>query len=1095
MKKLYLTLSILLVTGTVFSQKLPFQGRLLDGGKPYTGSATIEFSITEPAWSETISNISVTDGYYSVVLGETTPLPDTLFKESPEVIMNLTVNGEALSPVTLYSSFLPYADGPVQIDTVRSYAVEAIGVNDEGKARITSTNGGYDGVMSLTDSLGRTGNFIRTRKTGGYLQLAQQDFTDDSFKSAALMGTTGDQNSFMELYGGNSTDDGLATLVLAYGSNIDLDGPIPDGYRRGGIDIKNYYGNFTHNIFSEHIGESTISHINLNASQDNGGPQYTLNLNSGDGVTSGGFISLRDAGEAETISLDGSTGTINAQQILIDGAPIEGSGGGTIQPDSVRSKSVIVVGNSGETKADLNFFEPNNAGSLVLYGANDSTKVILGSSSGGYGGFLGLYDSTRNIGAQLRVTNKGRGNLFTYNESHANTGWFGGLSNDGFVQLISYDSAEAVSGAALIGSFADGRLPEYYLEGSAQENFGLGRFRVTPLGNSTEETGRLEINRSNGGGQAVMTIAQDDGGSDPTGTNGIVELWGDNSINFQLGSEGYEDHDMASINMYGSIDDGGGWWYNSAQMATRRTADDSQEYGDVSLFKNEAGSNMITAYLTAGYADQGGGGLELMDSLGTLRVSAEANNGRLSVSNILSIDRGDGSSAANLFFDGSDGGGISIQNSADFGTLFFSGNEGVLRLNDASGATQINMDGNTGTIDAQQILVQGVPISSASGNISPDTITTSSIRALNGAGNEGVYLQGNTEGGTLQLSSPDATNSYNRATFFAGTTTNGENSFANLYGMNPTSDGQQLLINNYTTANDVFNSPFTGGYRRGGTDYYDNEGTFLSGIGSNRDDVGGKSGLVLVNSDATRNAYLSGKWWENANLGILQIFGQNDDGSGLNGTLSVVELEAVDQSGNTSAQLSLKNTISAGTSIETILIQSNNGTGAASIIVNDSSGVAAIDMDGATGNLNASGTVAADILQSTSGGVQTSDRRLKKNIQNLDNPLENTLKLRGVSYQWKDESIAMQNQIGVIAQEVEEVYPEFVHTNDKGMKAVNYAQMTAVLIEAIKELNAKVEKLESENSSLKASLSEVETLRKEMDQLMKMLGANKAASK
>ena len=86
-------------------------------------------------------------------------------------------------------------------------------------------------------------------------------------------------------------------------------------------------------------------------------------------------------------------------------------------------------------------------------------------------------------------------------------------------------------------------------------------------------------------------------------------------------------------------------------------------------------------------------------------------------------------------------------------------------------------------------------------------------------------------------------------------------------------------------------------------------------------------------------------------------------------------------------------------------------------------------------------------------------------------------------------------QIGVIAQELEEVYPEFVHTNENGMKAVNYAQMNAILIEAIKELNAKVESLKVENSDLKASLSEIETLRKEMDLLMKMLGSSKAASK
>ncbi|WP_420316601.1 tail fiber domain-containing protein [Ekhidna sp.] len=1034
MKKLYLTLSILLIAGVSIAQKLPFQGRLLDGGKPYTGSATIEFSISDPTWSETISNVSVTDGYYSVVLGETSPLPDTLFQESPEVIMNLTVNGEALSPVTLYSPFLPYSEGPVGIDSIRTSELEVTGVNGTRKVVAVADNDGYDALILLKDSLDQTGAFITTDRgtgTGGYLQLNGRDFTNGGLRSAVATGTIvqGRQNSFLSLFGGNSADDGAQIMAELYATDIFIDGSqLPDGYRRGGLDLYNYYGNTTHNIFSEHVGTSTISNINLNASQDGGGPQFTLNLNSGDGVTTGGNISLRDAGEAETISLDGSTGTINAQQILIDGTPIEGSGGGVIEPDSIRSKSVIVVGNSGETKADLNFFDPNNAGSLVLYGANDSTKVILGSASGGYAGFLGLYDSLRNIGAQLRVTNNGRGNLFTRNEAHNSVGWFGGLNNDGFVQLTSFDDTETFSGAALIGSFADGNLPEYYIEGSAQANFGLGRFSVTQLGNSSEETARLEINRSNGGGQAVMTIVQDDGGSDASGSNGMLELWADSSINIQIGSESFEDHDLSSINLYGSIDDGGGWWYNSGQLATRRTGSGTDEFGNISLFNNSTGNTTHTIELTGNIFESGSGGLIIRDS---------------------------------------------------------------------TGADQILLNGD-GTIDAQQIFIQGQPLAQASGgNIAPDTITTNSIRALNGAGNEGVYLQGNIEGGTLQLSSPDATNSFNRATFFAGTTSNGENSFADLYGMNTTSDGQEVLISNYTTSNDVFSIPFTGGYRRGGTDYYDNEGTFLAAIGSNRDEAGGdpsgKSGLVMVNGPTTRNVYVSGQWWDNSELGIVQVFGQNDNGSG--DFSSNIEIVADDQAGETSGRISVYNTANGGIVDETIYISSRSGSGGGIMEVRDSLAVTTITLDGDPGNLTASGTIAADILQSTSGGVQTSDGRLKKNIQNLNNPLENTLKMRGVSYQWKDASKSQANQIGVIAQEVEAIYPEFVHTNDKGMKAVNYAQMTAVLIEAIKELNAKVEKLENENSTLKASISEVETLRKEMDQLLKMLGTSKAASK
>lgn len=116
------------------------------------------------------------------------------------------------------------------------------------------------------------------------------------------------------------------------------------------------------------------------------------------------------------------------------------------------------------------------------------------------------------------------------------------------------------------------------------------------------------------------------------------------------------------------------------------------------------------------------------------------------------------------------------------------------------------------------------------------------------------------------------------------------------------------------------------------------------------------------------------------------------------------------------------------------------------------------------GGIDASGHISATSIS------ETSDRTLKENITPLEHALSNTLKLRGVSYNWIDKTKTQKNQIGVIAQEVEEVYPEFVHTNEEGMKSVNYSQMVAVLIEAIKELNTQIETLKSENASLKTEL-------------------------
>ena len=89
-----------------------------------------------------------------------------------------------------------------------------------------------------------------------------------------------------------------------------------------------------------------------------------------------------------------------------------------------------------------------------------------------------------------------------------------------------------------------------------------------------------------------------------------------------------------------------------------------------------------------------------------------------------------------------------------------------------------------------------------------------------------------------------------------------------------------------------------------------------------------------------------------------------------------------------------------------------------------------------------------------------SDERLKSNIETIQGGLDKVEQLRGVTY-IRDE----RDNIGVIAQEVEKVLPEIVLTADDemGTKSVDYSRITAVLIEAVKELSAKVKYLE-ENS-------------------------------
>jgi hypothetical protein len=83
----------------------------------------------------------------------------------------------------------------------------------------------------------------------------------------------------------------------------------------------------------------------------------------------------------------------------------------------------------------------------------------------------------------------------------------------------------------------------------------------------------------------------------------------------------------------------------------------------------------------------------------------------------------------------------------------------------------------------------------------------------------------------------------------------------------------------------------------------------------------------------------------------------------------------------------------------------------------------------------------------------SSDRSIKTRIVPIENALEKVKNLRGVEFNYRSHG---GKSIGLIAQELEKVFPELVHGD--GVKSVAYQNLVAVLIEAIKELNDNMEK-------------------------------------
>ena len=106
-----------------------------------------------------------------------------------------------------------------------------------------------------------------------------------------------------------------------------------------------------------------------------------------------------------------------------------------------------------------------------------------------------------------------------------------------------------------------------------------------------------------------------------------------------------------------------------------------------------------------------------------------------------------------------------------------------------------------------------------------------------------------------------------------------------------------------------------------------------------------------------------------------------------------------------------------------------------------------------TGNVSAS----ADVI-----AYASSDKRLKDNLKPIENPLDKVSKLSGYEFDWNDKQETYQgHDVGVVAQEVEEVIPEIVTTRDNGYKAVKYEKLVPLLIESIKELKEEINGLKT----------------------------------
>ena len=116
----------------------------------------------------------------------------------------------------------------------------------------------------------------------------------------------------------------------------------------------------------------------------------------------------------------------------------------------------------------------------------------------------------------------------------------------------------------------------------------------------------------------------------------------------------------------------------------------------------------------------------------------------------------------------------------------------------------------------------------------------------------------------------------------------------------------------------------------------------------------------------------------------------------------------------------------------------------------------------------------------------SSDARLKANIVSLGATLAKLLLIDGKSYTMKKDG---KQKIGVLAQDIQKVFPELVSTDDRDMLAVNYQGLVPVLINALKEQDAKMKEQDAKMKEQGAKVKEQDAKMIEQDSKLKEQGA------
>ena len=142
-----------------------------------------------------------------------------------------------------------------------------------------------------------------------------------------------------------------------------------------------------------------------------------------------------------------------------------------------------------------------------------------------------------------------------------------------------------------------------------------------------------------------------------------------------------------------------------------------------------------------------------------------------------------------------------------------------------------------------------------------------------------------------------------------------------------------------------------------------------------------------------------------------------------------------------------------------------DGTATWSVGIDSSAGTELRFCNSATQGTNTEMKIATDGTLSVTGDViayASSDKKLKNNLILISNPLDRIRKIGGYEFDWNDNQDTYSgHDVGVVAQEIQEVLPEVISKREDGYLAVKYEKIVPLLIEGIKEQQKQIESLEA----------------------------------